>query len=94
MDAETAAQQILEACQQGRGEVFIHSPLNVGIVLQRMFPELTDEILALAASILPKMGGIARATAKGYESHSAWSPSVLTTLTQRAAAANNELNRG
>ncbi len=91
MDAETAARQILVACQQGRGEVLIHSPLNIGIALQRIFPELTQEILALAASVLPRMGGIGRATAKGYESQSAWSPSMLTTLTQRAAAANNEL---
>ncbi len=91
MDAETAAKQILVACQQGRGEVLIHSPVNVGVALQRMFPEITREILELAATVLPKMGGIGRDTAKGYESQSAWSPSFLTTLTQRAAAANNEL---
>lgn len=91
MDAETAAKQILVACQQGRGEVLIHRPLNVGVALQQMFPEITREILSLAATVLPKMGGIGRDTAKGYESQSAWSPSFLTTLTQRAAAANNEL---
>ena len=90
MDAVTAARQILAACQQGRGEVFIHSPLNIGIALQKLFPELTEEILALAATVLPKMGGIGRNVAKGYESQSAWSPSFLTTLTQRAAKANNE----
>ncbi len=91
MDAETAAKQILVACQQGRGEVLIHSPLNIGVALQRMFPEITRDVLTLAATVLPKMGGIGRATAKGYESESAWSPSFLTALTQRAAAANNEL---
>jgi NAD(P)-dependent dehydrogenase (short-subunit alcohol dehydrogenase family) len=91
MDAKTAAKQILVACQQGRGEVLIHGPLNIGVVLQQMFPEVTREILALAATALPTMGGIGRDAAKGYESESAWSPSFLTTLTQRAAAANNEL---
>ncbi len=91
MNAETAAAQILHACQQGRGEVFIHSPLNIAIALQNAFPEITQDILAIAASVLPKMGGIGRAAAKGYESESAWSPSILTELTQRAAAANNEL---
>ena len=91
MSAEAAAEQIIEACQQGRGEVFIHGPLNVTIALQKMFPEITRDILALAGSVLPKMGGIGRNAAKGYQSESAWSPSVLTTLTQRAAVANNEI---
>ncbi|WP_417745686.1 SDR family NAD(P)-dependent oxidoreductase [Rosistilla oblonga] len=91
MDAETAATQILDACQQGRGEVFIHSPWNMTIALQNLCPELTQEILGLAATVLPKMGGIGRDSAKGHESQSAWSPSVLTTLTQRAAAMNNQL---
>jgi len=71
--------------------VFIDSPLNLTISLQKMFPEVTQEILSLAASVLPAMGGIGRDAAKGYESESAWSPSVLTTLTQNAAHANNQL---
>lgn len=91
MSAEAAADQIIEACRQGRGEIFIHGPLNVTIALQQMFPELAQEILAVGASVLPKMGGIGRSAAKGYQSESAWSPSMLTTLTQRAAAANNEM---
>lgn len=91
MGAEAAASQILKACRQGRGEVFIHSPLNVTIALQQMFPELTQEILSLAARVLPEMGGIGREAAQGHESESMWSPSVLTTLTQQAAVANNQL---
>lgn len=91
MSAEAAAGQILRACQQGRGEVFIHSPLNLTITLQQMFPELTREIIAVAARMLPAMGGIGQRAAKGYQSESAWSPSVLTELTQRAAIRNNEI---
>jgi len=91
MDADQAASQILHACRHGRGEIFIHSPLNVTIALQQMLPELSQEILALVASILPAMGGIGRNAARGYESESAWSPSILTALTQQAAVANNEL---
>ncbi|TWT73291.1 SDR family NAD(P)-dependent oxidoreductase [Allorhodopirellula solitaria] len=90
MSAETAAHQITQACQDGRGEVFIHSPMNVTIALQNLFPEVTQEILSLAATVLPTMGGIGRDSAKGFESESVWSPSVLTTLTQQAAIANNE----
>ena len=91
MNAETAAAQILTACRYGRGEVFIHSPLNVTVALQNMFPGLTREILALSATVLPKMGGIGRESAKGHESESPWSPSVITTLTQQAAVKNNEI---
>ncbi|WP_153555817.1 SDR family NAD(P)-dependent oxidoreductase [Roseimaritima sediminicola] len=91
MDAQQAAAQILEACQQGRGEVFIRPPWNVTIALQNMFPEVTQEVLALAAAVMPKMGGIGREMAKGHQSESAWSQSVLTALTRRAAAANNQL---
>ncbi|EKK00750.1 short chain dehydrogenase/reductase family oxidoreductase [Rhodopirellula baltica SH28] len=91
MNAEAAAEQILTACQHGRGEVFIRSPLNVTIALQNLFPELTQEILALAASVLPKMGGIGRTAAKGHQSQSEWSPSVLTTLTEQAAIRNNQI---
>lgn len=91
MNAETAAKQILVACQHGRGEVFIRSPLNVTIALQNLFPELTQEILALVSSVLPKMGGIGRTAAMGHQSQSEWSPSVLTTLTEQAAIKNNQL---
>lgn len=91
MSAEKAADQILHACQQGRGEVFIHTPLNVTIALQNLFPEVTQELISVAARVLPEMGGIGRESAKGHESESAWSPSILTTLTQRAAVANNEI---
>ena len=90
MSAESAAEQIVKACRQGRGHVFIHSPLNVSIALQRLFPDITRDILALAATVLPKMGGIGRQCAKGFHSESAWSPSALTVLTQRAAAQNNQ----
>lgn len=91
MDCQQAAAQILQACRYGRGEVFIRSPLNLTIALQNMFPEITREILSLASTVLPKMGGIGQQAAKGYDSESDWSPSVLTTLTQQAAVANNQL---
>lgn len=90
MSAEAAAKKILRACQDGRGEVLIHSPLNITIPLQNLFPELTEEILALAGSMLPKMGGIGRNSAKGHESESGWAPSILTKLTEQAAVANNQ----
>ncbi|MEO8268310.1 MAG: SDR family oxidoreductase [Aureliella sp.] len=91
MNVVSAAKMIVEACQQGRGEVMIAHPLNLSMHLQSLFPELTREILALANQVLPAMGGIGQRAAMGYESESKWSPSMLTKLTQDAAIANNEI---
>ncbi len=91
MNAESAAQQIIAACLDGRGEVLIHHPVNMVVRLQQLFPELTDEILALANRMLPTMGGIGRQAAKGYASESLLTRSFLTQLTQTAATTNNEL---
>jgi hypothetical protein len=90
MDSDKAAAKILRACRDGRGEVFIESPLNLANVLQRQFPELTQEILGLSNRMLPEMGGIGRSSARGGQSESAWTRSPLTRLSRRAAIKNNE----
>lgn len=91
MDAETAARQTIDACRHGDGEVVLHGPLNFGVALQGLFPGLTRDALALVNRFLPEMGGIGKESAYGYESFSAWSPSMLTTLTENAAEQNNQL---
>ena len=91
MSAEEAASQIIEACQQGRGEFIVASPLNLVIHMQRYFPTLTQEILALMDQLLPEAGGIGTEAVRGYESQSKWSPSELTVLNEQAAKANNEI---
>lgn len=91
MSAEQAARQLLKACQQGRGECWITNGLNMGLPIRQYMPQLTDEMLALINLLLPTMGGIGRSAAKGFESHSRWSPSVLTALGDRAAIENNEV---
>jgi NAD(P)-dependent dehydrogenase (short-subunit alcohol dehydrogenase family) len=91
MSAERAAGQILTACQAGDGDVFITNWLNPPVLAARFAPVLTMEILSLVNRFLPPMGGIGRQPAWGYESESAVSPSLLTTLNEQAAARNNEL---
>ena len=90
MDAELAAEQILRACQDGRGEVFIRNNFNITVALQQLFPEFTNELLSLANYLLPEMGGIGQNAAKGFESESDWTRSPLTYYTQKAAQVNNE----
>lgn len=91
MKAEQAAGQIIRACQYGDGEVIVASPLNFGVMAQTAFPELTRTALTFLGGLLPQMGGIGQKGARGYESESCWSPSVLTTLSEKAAVRNNEM---
>jgi len=48
------------------------------------------QILAVVNQLLPEAGGVGTQTRKGRESTSAWSPSWLTTLNEKAAMRNNE----
>jgi NAD(P)-dependent dehydrogenase (short-subunit alcohol dehydrogenase family) len=91
MDAERAAGQIIRACQYGDGEVYISNILNPAVLASRLAPQLTNEILGLVNRLLPPMGGIGQQAARGYESESSVSPSVLTALNERAAVRNNEM---
>jgi NAD(P)-dependent dehydrogenase (short-subunit alcohol dehydrogenase family) len=91
MSAERAAAQILRACQNGDADVYIANALSPTVLASQLAPVLTTEILSLINYLLPPMGGIGRRAARGYESESAVSPSLLTTLNEQAAAQNNEL---
>lgn len=90
MSAESAARKILRACRNGDAEAMIVGPGNFASLLSTLAPNITAEILMLVDRLLPKMGGIGQQSAKGFQSKSEWSPSLLTTLNERAAAANNE----
>lgn len=91
MDAETAAEKILKACQNGESEATIFGPLSFTIKAAQLMPNITSEILMLVNRILPKPNGIGSDRARGYQSHSSWSPSLLTKLSEKAAVRNNEL---
>jgi NAD(P)-dependent dehydrogenase (short-subunit alcohol dehydrogenase family) len=91
MDADRAAQQILDACKRGEVELTLTAPARIAAALDAIFPEFTGGVLAIANSMLPSAGGIGRSIAKGEDSESALSPGVLTTLSDRAAERNNEM---
>jgi NAD(P)-dependent dehydrogenase (short-subunit alcohol dehydrogenase family) len=91
VSAENAARQIVRACQQGRAELVISVPAKIAVLFDSLAPEMMSEVLSLANNVLPEAGGIGEREAKGKESSSAWSPSWLTTLNERAAARNNEV---
>lgn len=91
MSAMRAARRILDACRNGDAELVM--PLNtlVAVRLNALFPGAGAGVMAVTERILPGPGGIGPWMRKGEESESAWSPSVLTTLGDRAAARNNEI---
>lgn len=92
MSAERAARQIITACKHGTAEIVLSLPAKCGVAFHGLFPGLTADLLGLVNRALPGPGGIGQARVSGKESESAWSPSWLTTLTDRAAHENNEVN--
>jgi len=92
MDAERAARQIVEACRDGVAEVVLSVPARLAVLLQAGWPNVTAELLALANRVLPGPGGIGQRRALGESSGSAFSPSPLTALGDRAARRTNEVS--
>jgi NAD(P)-dependent dehydrogenase (short-subunit alcohol dehydrogenase family) len=90
IQAERAARQILNACRYGEAESIISLPASIVARLNALAPEMTADVLSLADRLLPRPNGSLQPK-KGSESQSAWSPSLLTTLNERAARRNNEL---
>jgi NAD(P)-dependent dehydrogenase (short-subunit alcohol dehydrogenase family) len=93
IDAQRAASQLLEACRFGDAELVIAWPARLAIIANAVIPEAMAMAMDLANRfILPGPADDA-----GTESYSGWQSmsdrtlSALTRLTERAAAANNEL---
>jgi short-subunit dehydrogenase len=91
MNAERAAEQIIDACRYGRANATLSLPAKAAVAATALAPELVADVKSLVARLLPKPGGVGSKAVEGAESTSAWSPSWLTLLGERAALANNEL---
>jgi short-subunit dehydrogenase len=91
VSAETAARQILRAAANGDAELIISPQAKLAAKFSSLFPEMTADILALTAAMLPGPGGIGSRLETGLNSSSAAAPSVLTMLADSASERNNEL---
>jgi NAD(P)-dependent dehydrogenase (short-subunit alcohol dehydrogenase family) len=89
--AERAAAQIVDACRHGDAELVISWPAKLAVVANAVVPESVALALTIANRMLPGPGGNGDQAHSGWQSLSSWAPSKLTTLTERAAARNNEL---
>lgn len=90
MKAERAARQIIAACKRGDAEVVLSIQAELAVKFHALFPGLTADLLGLVNRLLPASGGIGRQRAKGKDSKSPLSPSLLTTMNEAAALKNNE----
>jgi NAD(P)-dependent dehydrogenase (short-subunit alcohol dehydrogenase family) len=92
IDGARAAAQVVDACRHGDAELVITLPAKLAIVANAVMPESIALAMAWANRLLPaatdESGDRPRT---GWQSGSNWAPSRLTRLTERAAAANNEL---
>lgn len=91
MKAERAARQIIAACKRGDAEVVLSIQAELAVWFHGLFPGLTSDLLGFINSLLPGAGGIGKRRAKGKDSQSSWSPSLLTVLNEQAAEQNNEI---
>jgi NAD(P)-dependent dehydrogenase (short-subunit alcohol dehydrogenase family) len=91
MNVETAARRIVAACVRGKAEVILSPQARAAAVFHGLFPGRMADLLSVVNRLLPGPGGIGTAAARGHESHSALSPSWLTTLGDDAAERNNEV---
>lgn len=92
VSAERAARQIIEACRRGDPELTISAQARIAVVANAIAPNVVARIAMLANRLLPGPTGAAGDRhRKGRESVSRWAPSAATILSDRAAAANNEV---
>ncbi|HUE80479.1 MAG TPA: SDR family NAD(P)-dependent oxidoreductase [Pyrinomonadaceae bacterium] len=91
MKAERAARQIIDTCRRGDAEVVLSIQAQIAVLFHAIFPGLTADMLGVVNRLLPGPGGIGENRAKGKDSSSVVSPSLLTALNERAAARNNQV---
>ena len=89
--AERAARRAVRAAELGRARIVFPRAALLAVAAHGVAPGLTLGVLGAVDRLLPRAGGIGARSRSGAESASAWSPSWLTALTERAAARNNEI---
>jgi NAD(P)-dependent dehydrogenase (short-subunit alcohol dehydrogenase family) len=95
IDAGRAASQLVDACRYGDPELVIAWPAKLAIVANAVMPQAVAMAMDLANQLVlpdPSDNG-GSAAHSGWQSMSERTPSTLIRLTERAAAANNELGR-
>jgi len=88
VSAEYAARKIYAAISAGQSLLIYPFSAKLGATLSSLAPEFYVRFMRQVEKILPR--GKSHRTYLGKESHSVFSPSLLTTLNEVAAVENNE----
>jgi short-subunit dehydrogenase len=89
--AEHVARQTIAALRRGDAELIVPFWTQISAKLFALFPGLNSTLLGWANRLLPEAGDIGSDRAFGKDSHSSLSPSLLTSLSDKAAWENNEI---
>jgi len=91
IDAAQAAKEIVEAMKFGDSRLIISIQAKALHMAHALCPTAVIETFGVINCFLPAKGGIGSLKAKGKDSESAVSPSVLTKMSDDAAVRNNEM---
>ena len=90
MSAERAGRRIVEAIRDGEAEVVLSGPAKLLARLQGLYPNEMARLLGLVNEILPSPTG-SGSKKRGSQIDAELAPSILTSLSDKAAIDNNEL---
>ena len=92
VSAERAAREIIDACRHGDPDLTISLPAKAAVWANALAPSAVAAGMMAINRLLPGPNGEAGDRQKrGQDSESRWAPSLATTLSDRAAVANNEV---
>jgi short-subunit dehydrogenase len=92
IDGQRAAAQIVDAARHGDAELIITWAARLAVLANAIAPDAVAAGMSVANRILPGVAPMEGDQARsGWQSTSRWAPSILTRLTERSAARNNEL---
>lgn len=90
MDADVAADKILEGIRYGRAELTLSFTAKLAHRLSVHFPELFADAMSLTNRLIPGPTEDRETRVEGKDAHTFLSPSVLTKMSEKAAIRNNE----
>jgi short-subunit dehydrogenase len=90
MSVQRAARRIVDAVQAGEASLVLSLPAKLVARAPALLPRITAAALGVVSRLLPEGGTAGAGQRRGRDSESAWSPSVLTSLGERAARTQNQ----
>ena len=89
--ADRAARQIVRACEYGSAQLMVGVPAKLAVKLHALFPGISAAAASIASRALPDPRNSGLDKAKGADSTTPITESWLSSLDQRAAKRNNQV---